>query len=123
LVYGDHRETKAEPSIWRLARAARVRADTLRHYERLGILRKPPRTHGGYRAYPADVLDRVNLIRNGLASGFTLRELTAILRLRDEGGAPCQQVAELPREKVNQLEIRITQLARLRDSLKLTIRE
>jgi DNA-binding transcriptional MerR regulator len=106
-----------------LAQAAGISSDTLRHYERLGILKKPPRTDGGYRAYPADALDRVNLIRNALASGFTLRELTTILQVRDGGGAPCQHVAELAREKVNQLEIQITQLARLRDSLKLTIRE
>jgi DNA-binding transcriptional MerR regulator len=106
-----------------LALAAGVSTDTLRHYERLGILKKPPRTDGGYRAYPADALDRVNLIRNALASGFTLRELTTILRVRNGGGAPCQQVAELAREKVGQLEIQITQLVLLRDSLKLTVRE
>jgi MerR family Zn(II)-responsive transcriptional regulator of zntA len=89
----------------------------------LGILKKPPRTEGGYRSYPPEALERVHLIRNALASGFTLRELTTILRVRDAGGAPCQQVAELAREKVRQLEIQITQLTRLRDSLKLTIRE
>jgi len=89
----------------------------------LGILEKPPRTEGGYRSYPPEALDRVHLIRNALASGFTLRELTTILPVRDGGGVPCQQVAELAREKVRQLEIQITQLARLRDSLKLTIRE
>jgi DNA-binding transcriptional MerR regulator len=81
-----------------LARAAGVSADTLRHYERLGILKRPPRTEGGYRSYPPEALDRVHLIRNALASGFTLRELTTILRVRDAGGAPCQQVAELARE-------------------------
>lgn len=106
-----------------LARTAGVSADTLRHYERLGILKRPPRTEGGYRSYPPEALDRVHLIRNALASGFTLRELTTILHVRDAGGAPCQQVAELAREKVHQLEIQITQLARLRDSLKLAIRE
>jgi DNA-binding transcriptional MerR regulator len=102
-----------------LPRAAGVSTDTLRHYERFGILRKPPRTEGGYRSYPANALDRVNLIRNALASGFTLRELTTILQVRDAGGAPCQQVVEVAREKVQQLEIQIAQLTRLRNSLKL----
>jgi DNA-binding transcriptional MerR regulator len=106
-----------------LARAIGVSTDTLRHYERLGILKKPPRTEGGYRSYPPEALDRVHLIRNALASGFTLRELTTILRVRDRGGAPCQQVAELAREKLRQLEIQIAHLTRLRDSLKLTVRE
>ncbi len=106
-----------------LARAVGISTDTLRHYERLGILKKPPRTEGGYRLYPPEALERVHLIRNALISGFTLRELTTILCVRDAGGAPCHQVAELAREKVSQLEIQIEQLARLRDSLKLTIRE
>jgi DNA-binding transcriptional MerR regulator len=105
-----------------LARAAGVSADTLRHYERLGILKRPPRTEGGYRSYPPEALDRVHLIRNALASGFTLRELTTILRVRDAGGLHANKWLN-SREKVHQLEIQITQLARLRDSLKLTIRE
>jgi DNA-binding transcriptional MerR regulator len=106
-----------------LAQAAGVSTDTLRHYERLGILRKPPRTGGGYRCYPTDALDRVNLIRNALDSGFTLRELITILRVRDAGGAPCQQVVEVAREKVERLEIQIAQLTRLRNSLKSTLRD
>jgi len=89
----------------------------------LGILKKPPRTDGGYRSYPPEALDRVRLIRNAVASGFTLRQLTTILQVRDGGGAPCRQVAELAREKVLQLEIQIAQLTRLRDSLKMAVRE
>ena len=106
-----------------LARVAGVSPDTLRHYERLGILKKPPRTESGYRSYPPEALDRVHLIRNALASGFTLRELIMILQMRDGGGSPCRQVAQLAREKVHQLGIRIAQLACLRDSLKLTLRD
>jgi DNA-binding transcriptional MerR regulator len=106
-----------------LARAAGVSTDTLRHYERLGILKKPPRTEGGYRSYPPEALDRVRLIRNALASGFTLRELVMILQVRDGGGSPCRQVAQLAREKVRQLKIQIAQLACLRDSLKAAIRD
>jgi MerR family transcriptional regulator, copper efflux regulator len=55
-----------------LARSAGVSPDTLRHYERLGILKEPPRTSAGYRLYSADALSRVLLIRNALAVGFTL---------------------------------------------------
>jgi DNA-binding transcriptional MerR regulator len=106
-----------------LARAAGVSTDTLRHYERLGILKKPPRTEAGYRQHPPEALDRVHLIRNALASGFTLRELIMILQVRDGGGSPCRQVAQLAREKVCQLEIQIAQLASLRDSLKLALRD
>jgi DNA-binding transcriptional MerR regulator len=106
-----------------LAHAAGVSTDPLRHYERLGILRKPPRTGGGYRSYPTDALDRVNLIRNALASGFTLKELITILQVRDAGGAPCQRVIEIAREKARQLAIQIAQLTLLRDSLQSTVTE
>lgn len=106
-----------------LARSAGVSPDTLRHYERLGILKEPPRTNAGYRLYSADALSRVLLIRNALAVGFTLDELTSILRVRDSGGAPCRHVAELAHEKVSQLDKQIDQLIQLRDSLKMTVKE
>ncbi len=73
--------------------------------------------------YPPDALDRVGLIRNGLAAGFTLKELATILRVRDTGGSPCKQVAELAGEKVRQLDMQIARLTQLRDFLQLTARE
>jgi DNA-binding transcriptional MerR regulator len=106
-----------------LARSAGVSPDTLRHYERLGVLKEPPRTESGYRLYPPDALSRVLLIRNALAVGFSLDELTRILRLRDSGQAPCREVAEMAQEKVSGLDLQIEQLIQLRDSLKLTVKE
>jgi DNA-binding transcriptional MerR regulator len=106
-----------------LARAAGVSTDTLRHYERLGLLKKPPRTTGGYRLYPPEALNRVLLIRNALVFGFTLQELATVLRVRDMGGAPCRRVAELARDKVEGLDAQIAQLTQLRDSLKSTMEE
>jgi MerR family copper efflux transcriptional regulator len=106
-----------------LARSAGVSPDTLRYYERLGILKEPPRTNAGYRLYSADALSRVLLIRNALAVGFTLDELTSILRVRDSGGTPCRHVAELAHGKVGQLDAKIDQLIQLRDSLKMTVKE
>jgi DNA-binding transcriptional MerR regulator len=106
-----------------LSNAAGVSTDTLRHYEKLGLLKKPPRTPSGYRAYPPKSLDRVLLIRNALACGFTLKELVTILRVRDAGGAPCRKVASLAHEKVQQLTSQIEQLIHLRDALKRTAEE
>ena len=76
-----------------LAKAAGVSTDTLRHYERKGVLARPKRGSNGYRQYPADALDRVCLVRRALAVDFTLDELAGILRVRDGGGAT------LPRSK------------------------
>lgn len=106
-----------------LSNAAGVSTDTLRHYEKLGLLKKPPRTPNGYRAYPRESLDRVFLIRNALACGFTLKELATILRVRDAGGAPCRKVASLAHEKVQQLTIQIEELTRLRDALQSTVQD
>jgi DNA-binding transcriptional MerR regulator len=106
-----------------LSNAAGVSTDTLRHYEKLGLLKKPPRTPSGYRAYPPESIHRVLLIRNALACGFTLKELAAILRVRDAGGSPCRKVASLAHEKVQQLTTQIAQLTSLRDALKRTAEE
>lgn len=78
-----------------LAAAAGVSTDTLRHYERKGVLPKPNRASNGYRRYPANALERVRLIRNALAVGFTLDELSRFLSERDQGGAPCGAVRAL----------------------------
>nr|MDQ5839375.1 MerR family transcriptional regulator [Acidobacteriota bacterium] len=78
-----------------LARAAGVSTDTLRHYERKGVLACPRRSANGYREYPADALARVRLVRRALAVGFTLDELARILRARERGVAPCREVREL----------------------------
>lgn len=101
-----------------LARLSGVSADTLRHYERIGVLPRPPRTQSGYRRYPASAVDRVRLIRRALAIGFSLEELRRILRSRDAGGAPCQGVRALAASKLSQLEQRIAELESLRDQLR-----
>ena len=100
-----------------LARLAGVSTDTLRHYERIGVLARPPRSGGGYRLYPATALDRVLLVRRALSIGFTLQELVRILRVREGGGAPCRQVRELAAAKVEQLGKRITDLVKMRHHL------
>ena len=101
-----------------LARLSGVSADTLRHYERIGVLARPPRTQSGYRRYPSSAVDRVRLIRRALAIGFSLEELRRILRARDAGGAPCQGVRALAASKLGQLEQRIAELESLRDQLR-----
>src|ERR1700760_5028296 len=74
-----------------LAREAGVSPDTLRHYERKGVLPKPRRSPNGYREYPPEALARVLLVRRALAFGFTLDELARLLRARDRGGSPCRE--------------------------------
>ncbi|HEY1342471.1 MAG TPA: heavy metal-responsive transcriptional regulator [Bryobacteraceae bacterium] len=101
-----------------LAALCGVSTDTLRHYERMGVLAKPRRSAAGYRQYPPESVERVRIVRRALALGFTLAELARILRVRDGGGAPCRQVRALAASKLDQVEHQIAELAALRDHLR-----
>lgn len=103
------------------ARQAGVSTDTLRYYERQRLLPAPPRTPSGYRRYPAEALKRIRVIRCALAMGFSVSELARILRARDRGLAPCEQVRQLAGEKLRALELRIRELQHLRKELRRTI--
>ena len=81
-----------------LARLTGVSTDTLRHYERRGLVPRPSRSNSGYRQYPLEVADRVRLVQRALAVGFSLDELARILRERDKGKAPCREVRRSPRQ-------------------------
>jgi DNA-binding transcriptional MerR regulator len=102
----------------KLARRAGVSTDTLRHYERKGLLARPRRSANGYREYPAITLDRVRLVRSALGIGFTLNELARILGERDRGGAPCHQVRALAGTKLADVETQLGELTSLRNELR-----
>jgi MerR family transcriptional regulator, copper efflux regulator len=101
-----------------VARLTGVSPDTLRLYERKGLLRSPLRSSNGYRCYPSDAAARVCLIRSALSIGFTLDELSKILKIRDAGGAPCNKVRDLAASKLQGLDRHIRQLLELRDQLR-----
>jgi MerR family transcriptional regulator, copper efflux regulator len=115
--------TKSTLYAGELAHLAGVSTDTLRHYERSGLMVAAPRSASGYRLYPSDALHRVRLIRGALSIGFSTDELSAILRERDRGGAPCQRVRRLAREKLNTLKTQLRNLkVRERQLRKILIR-
>jgi DNA-binding transcriptional MerR regulator len=100
-----------------LARVSGVSADTLRHYERKGLL-KPRRAPNGYREYPRHAVERVRLIRAALAIGFKLDDLERVFKIRDAGGAPCRQVRILAAAKLDELEALVRDLTAIRDKLR-----
>lgn len=104
-----------------LARMTGVSTDTLRHYERKGVLPVARRLNNGYRKYAPDSLNRVRLIRRALAVGFTLDELARFLKARDRGQAPCREVRALAEEKLTEVESRLTELLAVRDDLRATL--
>src|SRR5437899_7511459 len=97
---------------------AGVSADTLRHYERRGLIPVPPRSANGYRIYPSEVVAAVRIVRRALAVGFTLSELAAQFRVRARGGHPCLEVRNLAQVKLRLLEERLKMMRRLRSDLR-----
>ncbi len=100
-----------------LARLSGVSTDTLRHYERKGLLPPPPRTAGGYRRYPSDALTRVRLIQRALVIGFSLNELARVLQERAKGGAPCQKVRSIVEGRLADLNQQLADLELLKRDL------
>lgn len=100
-----------------LAKAAGVSVDTLHHYERLGLLIPERKRENGYREYSAEACDRVRLIRNALRIGFSLRELSSVLAMRDEGDAPCREVYRLADRKLRELDRQIADLLEMKSLL------
>ena len=106
-----------------LSRACGVSTDTLRHYERLGLLRGTTRTASGYRRYPAGAVGRIQVIQRALAVGFSLKELASVFGQRERGGAPCQHVRLLVAERLAALDARLRDLSALRDEMRRVVEE
>ena len=106
-----------------LAAKAGVSADTLRHYERRGLLAAARRLPNGYRVYPPEALDRVLLIQHALSVGFNLNELARVLRARDRGQSPCREVRALAARKLEDVEQQLESLASFRATLQATLRD
>jgi DNA-binding transcriptional MerR regulator len=112
---------RRELTTGQLGAATGVSADTIRHYEKLGLLKKAVRSDGGYRLYDPSVITRVQTIRSAVKAGFSLAELSGIFRERDSGGAPCHRVAGMAAEKVESLKKQIGELTELKDWLTSTV--
>ncbi len=106
-----------------VARATGVSTDTLRHYERNGLLPGVTRTAAGYRRYSAATVQRVLLIQRAFVVGFSLADLKRVLGVRDQGGAPCRSVRDLVRNRLDELNGRIEELLTLREELRVLLEE
>jgi DNA-binding transcriptional MerR regulator len=104
-------------SIAQVARAVGVPIDTLRYYERVGLVPEPPRTSGAHRRYPDAVLDRLQFIRGGQRLGLRLAEIRDLLAVRDTGVCPCEPAEQLLRRHLEEIDSEIRRLRALRDEL------
>jgi len=106
-----------------LARLAGVNRETIRFYERKGLLPEPKRTSGGYRLYSNADLDRLVFIRNAQQLGFTLQEVKELLAIADGHISGCAEVKQLAQKKVEFINAQIKNLSRLRKVLNELIRQ
>jgi len=103
--------------IGQLARTAGVTADTVRFYERAGLLAKPGRTFAGYRVYDAVAVNQLRFIKKAQALGFTLEEIKRILRLRGHGRETCECVIRMAEASLSEVETKFRELQAFRDGL------
>lgn len=104
-------------TIGEVARRAEVNVETIRFYEREGLLSQPARPARGFRHYPNDTIERVRFIRKAKALGFSLEEIQQLLSLRATTGAKCEAVRTRALSKVAQVEQKLRDLRRLRTAL------
>ena len=110
-------ETDCTMSRGQLASAADVNAETIRFYERKGLIPRPARTASGYRKYSSEFVVRIRCIKRAQALGFTLQEILELLSLRLEPDCDRMDVRRRVNEKIAEIEIKIVDLQRMKDSL------
>ena len=109
-----------EFSIGTLARASGVKIETIRFYERRGLVAAPPRDHGGRRRYGLQHLRRMIFVRRGRELGFGLDEIAALLSLSQDA-RPCADVTRIARANLDRVEAALSDLRRMRRVLRKTL--
>ena len=100
-----------------VAKASGIGIETLRFYEKSGLLDQPSRTESGYRLYDADVLARLEFIKRAQFLGFSLDEIRRIIADKRAGQSPCAEVREIVRHRLAELDERMREMKRYRREL------
>ncbi len=108
--------------IGELARESELPAKTIRYYEEIGLLPKAPRTEGGYRDYGPEAVGLLQFIVKAQNLGLTLSEIKEIAEIRAGGNLPCEHLHALLQEKIEDLNVRLREMTRLRDEMRKTLR-
>lgn len=110
-------------TIGQLAKQSNVHVETLRYYERRGLVSAPPRTVSNYRVYSSENLRRVKFIKQAQELGFSLEEIKRLLALRAAPRARCADVRDYAIHKIDDIQEKIRRLKRMHRSLKKLLRE
>ena len=107
-------------TIGRLAQEAGVNVETVRYYQRRGLIEEPPKPIGGHRRYAPSALKRIAFIRRAQGLGFSLAEIETLLRYSD--GRSWKETRQVAERKFANLDVHIGQLRKMRDTLKSLIK-
>ena len=104
-------------STGQLAKQADVNIETVRYYERRGLIPEPPRRESGYRKYPLNTVGRIHFIKRAQELGFSLKEISELLALRLDPHAQALEVRNKAQEKVKDIETKIESLQHMKHAL------
>jgi MerR family copper efflux transcriptional regulator len=104
-------------TIGQLARKAQVNVETIRYYERRGLIPEPPRRQSGYRQYSEDAVSRIQFIKRAKELGFSLKEISELLSLRVDPDTTCGDVKKRAEVKIAEVEEKIRALQRIKKAL------
>lgn len=104
-------------TIGELSKQTACHIETVRYYERMGLLPKPPRTEGGHRLYDQNAIKRLVFIRRSRELGFSLDEIRTLLQLVDGRRYTCQQIKTLMEQHLGEIKQKIVDLKKLQTTL------
>lgn len=104
-------------TIGQVAREAGVGVETIRFYERVGLLEEPPRRQSGYRQYSSDAVKRIRFIKRAKELGFSLKEIKELLYLRVDTSTSCGAVKRRAEAKISDIERKVQDLQRMKRAL------
>ena len=104
-------------TIGKLAKEAQVNVETIRYYERRGLIPRPPQRKSGYRLYSQDIVSRIHFIKRAQELGFTLKEISELLYLRVAPDTTCADVKKRAEIKIADIEEKIGALESIREAL------
>jgi len=104
-------------SIGQVAKQLDIGVETVRYYEREGLLEKPDRKPSGYRQYDNGVVRRILFIRQAKTLGFTLKEIRELLSLKNDPGTDCSELKVRAKKKIEEVKNKIASLQKIEDAL------
>lgn len=119
----DDEQGRKMLKIGEVSKRSGIGIEALRFYEKSGLLNKPSRTYSGYRVYDSEVLERLTFIKQAQTLGFSLDEIKRVIEDARTGQSPCDEVREIVRRRLEELDERMREMRRYRKELAETLAE